>query len=293
MSADPTILFVIGAAKSGTSWLYRYLRHHKDCHFRSIKELHFFDLKDDAAIASRLARFRARLAELEGEFVTAGDSSLVRIGEEIADITAWLDVFEQQGDRMDAYRDYLHGGLDGEKVVGDVTPAYALLDVSDLRAMAATAADVRFIYTMREPVDRLWSHVRMELSRRNPGGKIDFQQARRMLWRVYRDQEPEITARGDYRSTIDKLIASVDPRRVLLAFTEEMISESGIRKVCNFLDIDYVAPDVDKLVHLGPDVPIQPMQRDAARDWLATQYDYVEQLFGRLPNAWQREPAKV
>ena len=44
--AAPVLMFGVGAAKSGTSWLYQYLAAHPDCHLRSIKELHFFDTRD-------------------------------------------------------------------------------------------------------------------------------------------------------------------------------------------------------------------------------------------------------
>ncbi|HHS89575.1 MAG TPA: sulfotransferase family protein, partial [Rhodobacteraceae bacterium] len=46
MPDQPTIFFGVGAAKSGTSWLYRYLEGHPETHLRSVKELHYFDALD-------------------------------------------------------------------------------------------------------------------------------------------------------------------------------------------------------------------------------------------------------
>ena len=37
--SEPVLMFGVGAAKSGTSWLHRYLDEHPECHFRAIKEL--------------------------------------------------------------------------------------------------------------------------------------------------------------------------------------------------------------------------------------------------------------
>ena len=58
-----TIVFLcVGAAKAGTTWLHTQLKAHPDCHFRAIKELHYFD----ALEGKRLGQERERhLAEQE------------------------------------------------------------------------------------------------------------------------------------------------------------------------------------------------------------------------------------
>lgn len=293
MATDPTVLFVTGAAKAGTSWLYRYLRNHPDCHLRSIKELHFFDSVALGSVDARKERLTERLTHLQDRFEEAELHKLAEIGTEIADINAWLDVLNYDGDRAEAYLAYLHGGREDEKLIGDVTPAYALLSAEELEAMANLSPEVRFIYIMRDPVERLWSHIRMEVARRDPASEADFRAARRLLRAVIAGKEPEIAARGDYCSAIEKLKVAVDPRRVLLAFTEEMFSASGMRTLCAFLGIDYVGPEIERVVHAGPDLLMRSRQRAAARNWLAPQYDYIEQLFGRLPKTWQPELVKV
>ena len=70
MTGDPTILFCVGATKAGTSWLYTYLLDHPECHVRSVKELHYFDVKgpiDRQRRIDRLQKAQARIAlRLEG-----------------------------------------------------------------------------------------------------------------------------------------------------------------------------------------------------------------------------------
>ncbi len=293
MVSEPTLLFVVGAAKSGTSWLYRYLRNHPDCHLRSIKELHFFDAATKGNVAARRDRLLAELQQLEESFVAADPQDLIEIGTRIADINAWLDVLNYEGDRTEAYLAYLHGGRDGEKLIADITPAYALLSVEDLETMSRLSLDVRVIYIMRDPVERLWSHVRMEASRREPSQDLDPRHARRILRGVLDGGEPDIAARGDYSATVEKLGEAMDPNRILLAFTEEMFSATGMRTLCGFLGIRYIAPDIDRRIHEGAELAMRPRQRRAALAFLAPQYDFIERLFGKLPKAWQREPAEV
>ena len=48
--SEATLMFGVGATKAGTSWLYRYLADHPECHLRSIKELHFFDALDTGKV---------------------------------------------------------------------------------------------------------------------------------------------------------------------------------------------------------------------------------------------------
>lgn len=294
MANDPTLLFVVGAAKAGTSWLYRYLYAHPDCHLRSIKELHFFNNLSEEDVAAQRLRIERMRDEKEQQFVEGDDGKLVSIGTRIADLGAWLDVLEtEEPERQAAYLRYLAAGRGDERLIGDLTPAYALLSEETLREMAGLAEDVRFIYIMRDPVERLWSHVRMVLARKSPESDLNLQAARRFLWRVYRGAEPGITDRGDYAATVARLGSAVEPDKVLLAFTEEMFSASGMRRICEFLGISYVEPDLETRINTSPGLEAQDRQRSAMADYLAPQYDFIEQLFGRLPKAWQREPLKV
>ena len=54
---NATLLFGIGAAKAGTTWLYRYLAAHPEVRLPAVKELHYFDTcetgKFDRQVAPR------------------------------------------------------------------------------------------------------------------------------------------------------------------------------------------------------------------------------------------------
>jgi hypothetical protein len=56
-------VFGIGSAKSGTTWLYRYLRSHRECHLRGHKELHYFDAIDKSEVRFQAERLAAEIAE--------------------------------------------------------------------------------------------------------------------------------------------------------------------------------------------------------------------------------------
>ncbi len=88
---------------------------------------------------------------------------------------------------------------------------------------------------MRDPVDRLWSHVRMQATRqRQPGEQVPIK-AKRILNRVVnRGLETHIPERGDYVGAIARLTAAVPADRLLVTFAEQMRTEAGLRRPVRF-----------------------------------------------------------
>lgn len=287
----PTLMFCVGATKAGTSWLYETLAAHPDCHLRSIKELHYFDALEKGKLDREVAQTEAMKAQFEGRLPGAPADRAPELRRKIADRAAWLDVLRRGEDR-DAYLGYLSEGRGERRVIGDVTPAYALLPADRLRAMAGLTADVRFVYLLRDPVARLWSHVRM-IAKRRGGGPLDPQRAKNILRRTLRGEETEIEARGDYAAALGRLSAAVAPAKRLVMFYEEMFSSEGLARLCRFLGLAPMAPDAARRVHAGAPMDMPEGLRAKAREWLAPQYDFVARWAGRLPEAWQANMVRV
>ncbi|WP_343116915.1 sulfotransferase family protein [Ostreiculturibacter nitratireducens] len=287
----PTLLFCVGATKAGTSWLYDYLSGHPDCHLRGTKELHYFDCHDLDATWAR-SDVKARIARIEEALASAGPARALDLAAELADLKALLKLLRKPVDEA-AYVAYLTEGRGEEKLVADITPAYSLLSAERLRGMAALLPDVRFLYILRDPVARLWSHVRMMARRRDGEGKVARGRAARILDGVIAGRETEIAVRSDYRGALERLNAAVDPSRVLVAFYEELLTVPGIRAVCAFLGIAERPADLGRRVHEGVALAMEPAQVRAARDWLRPQYEYVERTMGRLPQSWRRALTEV
>ncbi len=165
MGAEPTYLICVGATKSGTSWLYRHMRAHPECHFRSIKELHYFDMARPEHFADAGKRVEARITALEAEMQAGDPAGLAGKAEKLGDLWDWAEVLGRGAVDMSAYREYLVGGRKGQAVVGDVTPAYAMLPVQRLKRMAEVGQQFRVLFVMRDPLARVWSHIRMVAAR--------------------------------------------------------------------------------------------------------------------------------
>ncbi len=118
----PTFL-IIGAAKSGTTSLYYYLKQHPDVYMSPIKELRFFAYEDG-------------LPPLNGP----GDRESNQVL-----ITEWEEYLQAFGDATD------------EQEVGEASPIY-LYDEKVPARIHNHLPDVRLIVILRNPVDRAYSH---------------------------------------------------------------------------------------------------------------------------------------
>lgn len=111
-------LYIVGAARSGTSSLYEYLRHHPSIFMPDEKEPHFFSDRDD-----------------EGYWDDP---------EELAERrTRYLALFE---------------GRDDVPVWGEASPSYLTYSDRTAARIADRADDPCIVVSLRHPVERAWSH---------------------------------------------------------------------------------------------------------------------------------------
>ncbi len=293
LTDGPTLLYGVGATKAGTSWLYRYLADHPDCHLRTVKELHYWDsfppaARDKQLIALRglLERYRATRAEADQARPRRG-WQVENMTRRIADLEALIPVIEgaRQGDAR--YYGYLTDGAGSAALVGDLTPAYGLLPKAKLARMADLPG-AKFLLLMRDPVERLWSHVRMQARRQCQPGETPETKAPRILNRAMKGKtETHIPERGDYKGMIERLRAAVPSRAVMVEFAEAMFTPEGLARICRFLGISHVPADTDRRVHESAEIALSAAQRAEAAAFLRPQYEFVEGVMGYLPDAWQ------
>ena len=116
------LFFCVGAAKAVTSWLHRQLSDHPECHFRAIKELHYFDALENGRLDRQIDQHQAQQAALQARLATRGGLASEEQMRRLADRAEWLEVL-RRGDDEAAYLDYVRRGSVAGQVVGDMTPA--------------------------------------------------------------------------------------------------------------------------------------------------------------------------
>jgi Sulfotransferase family len=139
--ARPDFLCV-GAQKGGTTWLFWQLDSHPDFWMPPVKELHYFD---KLGRTNRLKRPRCR------------DERDVRFLESIKSLSAQPSIDLENYGRLFEPK--------GALLSGDVTPAYSMLDDKIIRQIISHFPNLKVIFLARDPVERAWSQLSMEVRR--------------------------------------------------------------------------------------------------------------------------------
>lgn len=287
----PVLMFGIGAPKCGTTWMHRYLAAHPDCHFRALKELHYFDTLNDRGFDWQLDLLEDRIGSLAIHLDNVQGEERERSLRELVDARDYLELMSKRTDDRLGYSRYLIHGKGTRKLVGDITPAYARLPAKVFREMAGMTAKTRFVYLVREPVERLWSHIRMavELEQIAPG---DFDRRAQDLLESELagnlDPRRPLLEYSDYAGTFARMSESIPREKFLVMCYEHLLTPKGVRKLCSFLGIRHVEANLTRAVNEGKRSQLPEELRAEMRRQLRPQYEFAAKYFPSLPEAWQR-----
>lgn len=281
----PRIIFGIGAQKAGTTWLHRFLSSHPDCHAPKAKELHYFDDLYGPAPYFFLNQRIGRMSKLL-ESGTDAPQTAVRV-QRLASIIGMFGV-RSSGDAHSSYLDFILDGYEGQKIAIDITPAYATLGVEGFRQMLSAAPGAGFIFILRDPIERLWSSIRMKVKRSQAHGERSFD-LDRFVDQVLSGELPSKVVRSDYCATL-KTLEAVAPRdSIHIAFYEELFTPEAIGRLCDFLGIQNWPADMANKVNEGCMIDKPDGFDDRAMMVLRPVYEQLEARFGSaIPKSWKR-----
>src|SRR5262245_42457068 len=126
---SPAIVYGIGAAKSGTTWLYEMFRRHPAIGVPSLKECQYWDWKRAPHFANPLIHRRLGQYELPGfQARTAGMGLVSAKAREANSRYRFYERMYGSGyyDHS-AYLEYLRSENPGKELLADISPGYALL----------------------------------------------------------------------------------------------------------------------------------------------------------------------
>ena len=159
--ARPDFLCV-GAHKAGTTWLYQQLDSHPDFWMPPVKELHYFD---QLSRVQRAAYPRCR-DERDRRFVERLKSLSAEPG---IDLENYGRLFESKASLFS----------------GDISPNYSTLSDEVIRQVVGYFSNLKVLFLARDPVERFWSHLSMEVHYRQiePFDATDIDEVNRNLSR--------------------------------------------------------------------------------------------------------------
>jgi hypothetical protein len=291
MQQEPTVLYGLGANRSGSSWLYNYLASHPDCYLRSVKELHYFSTKDPAKRKWWLRWFRSHLRDLQ-HARTQRSGKTPYLDQHVDDLRTLIHVVERHDDKL--YKSYLSTRPANAKLVADITPAYAFIPAGLIRRMEQLFANTKFIFLIRDPLDRLWSNIRMAARHKLPEGGDFAKLCEHLAEKSLEDDNSKFIVRSDYRKTLRCLERSVPAANRHVEFFERLFHQDSVNRITDFLGISRLDADTGTVVHGGDVISLEGKLRKQLLEKLAPQYKFAHREFGeQLLTRWQTHLAEV
>ena len=219
--ARPDFLCV-GAHKSGTTWLYQQLDSHPDFWMPPIKELHYLDqLSRVQRTSSPRCRDERDLRFLENIRSLSAEQHM--------DLERYAQLFEPKASLLS----------------GDISPNYSTLSDGVIRRVVGYFPNLKVIFLARDPVERVWSHLSMEVRYRQiePFDATDIDQVDRNLLRrgmLLRSYPSAIVARWK---------RNVHPDRFRIYFFDDL-KRSPTELRCSILR--FLGADPDKFATANP-----------------------------------------
>ena len=229
----------IGAQKAGTTWLYERMQAHPEVWMPYQKELHYFDERVGQRVTLQSRVRGSRPCDLRWR-LQVKHWKKNRQSWSPAELWWWARYFATS-----RYDDEWYLGLfapAGDRISGDISPRYALIDSDAISHLHSVLPDARILYFARHPVERAWSQALMELPRR-VGPQFGDADLRRDF------DAPAAQARASYAETLDRWMECFPPEQIFLGFFEDIVlrPDQLLDTVCDFIGLSHLPSKGDDL----------------------------------------------
>lgn len=282
-SRPDCLFYVIGAQKSGTSWLHDYFLGHPDIHVTAWKEADYWNtVRPPFDVNTRLEGALAeqdRLSPLARLFLPPLIRRRHANQRRVAAIARGADTGVHDG-----YADLLFDHYRGQTAVGEVNPQYARLGPETFAEMARMAETVRFVFVMRDPLSRILSRLRQTVVRSGGDPVAVLEQA------LAEGEASDLIARSRYDRVIAALEGAVPRANLAYFFYETLFEQAELDRLTGFLGARPRKGWTGRKVFASKGAPFDlPKTLEAALlDRLSPTYDMVRARFGdAVPAKWR------
>lgn len=242
---------IIGAAKAGTTSLYKYLAQHPQIYMSPIKEPNFFALEGR-----------------EVDFCGPGDNLYIRQFS-VTDSPAYATLFED---------------VSSEVAVGEASPLYLYSPVAPSR-ICSYAPGMKLIVVLRHPVERAYSaFLHLLRDKREPLGNFacalgaETERIRRNWEHIWHYQQM-----GFYAAQLERYYRHFSPEQIRVYLYDTLQEEplEVIADILHFLGVDETfTPDIS-VRYNAPGIPLAeqpPLQPEVRQQLLAGYRDDILKL---------------
>jgi Sulfotransferase family len=266
-----------GMQKAGTRWLFDQMNGRKDVWMPPIKEINFFYGKPLKPVNRRIVEIRM------------GSMPIVSRPNDPERSNAFLEhfsIYDPKNSNIDWYRK-LFSKYD-ERVSGDISPGYAVLSPDNIKTMEGTFPKVKYIFLIRNPVDRFWSSICMSIRKGKiaHGAVADWRQLQ--ATKKFRFLETQSMPSKIW----NKWSAIVPAERIRYWFFDDIVNkpELVIDEICEYLEIEKgsgALPANYNRKKKQQKIPMPPEFRLKLCELFREEIERCVQMFGGPAAAWR------
>lgn len=273
----------VGAMKAGTTWLYEQLKSHPDVYFTPEKEIHYFANK--VGIEHQLDH-KQRVLKLKAIMEKYHNSNAKHIAENMDEIAWYLNFANSPSIDNDWYISLFETNTDS-KYCADFSNLYCQMDDDGWRNVLDLARNTKVIYTLRDPLKRIWSHYKFH---HKWIGKEDnvlddgfdlFKETLHKSW-FYNNI--------DYAGNLKKIKKNISDSNLLLLYFEDFRSnpQEQADNISQFLEIEPIfIPEStsDVKVNSTKDFPMPEEWKEYAEEFISPYKDEMKRD-GIIHSSW-------
>ncbi len=251
---NPTFFLGVGSQKAGTTWLHRTLQSHPEVETGGWKEYAFWDTYFLGDKSNRRLNFEERQQELTKE-LQLGSNSIATAKKEgmLQGLTLALELMGEPDAYISHFLELSQG--EGVRVVGDLTPSYALLNEENFIEIRQRLTESGFvvmpIFVMRDPLDRMTSAFNMMIRQSSKKG-VEWRpvNADEEFWRFCHLSGSRL--RTQYEFTVRALDGAFGHGNVHYSFFESLFQQSKVNKIFASLGVAPARVNGGKVVNSSP-----------------------------------------
>ena len=230
-------LLGIGTQRSGTTWLWKNLTHCPSLYVPPFKEIHYLDMRGQIPSPGQ-QQFRASQLQDVLHAIQNGapnDQALVQ----------WFGRFALAKRNDDAWYASLFTDAEAHQLAIDFTPSYCRMTPDQIARVVTLIPHVRVILMLRDPIDRAWSqmHLNLRLKRQPPlQTPGEFQR-----W----CQSPEVSGYQQYADILERWTAAIGRERIFIGFYEELQTQPAalLERLLQWLGVPFEPGQFGDSIH--------------------------------------------
>lgn len=273
---DKVFVLCVGCQKGATSWLHDQLSTSEYVDFGFAKEYHVFD----SLHIPKFEHFHnSKIARLEAIF-----EKKIELKKRHSDLISNIN-FVLNVENYYNYFDYLWHRDEKITTVGDFTPSYSPLPESAFKEikkqLELRGFRVKVVFTMRDPVERCWSMVRMRrrnILKRDPNANL-IPEAKD-LKNSYKNRPCELFSR--YEHTVETLESVFDPSDIFYGIYENLFDDQSLQQLEKFFELPDFKPNVKTKVNESKKSSSSELPKDLVHEimqYYKPTYEYCDNRF--------------